>query len=552
MATAGRPLVLTTLAGNFALNRSLGVDQRRDPDGPRKAIGYRLFNLLVHLLTGALLFGVLRRAMREASLPDDWRAIADPLAATVCALWLLHPLQTEVINYIVQRSESLASFFYLAVLYSSQRAWDAAAPARLRWYALAVLCCALGMMSKEIVISAPLAVMLYDRAFRLPTWRSLLSPANGRGWLYIAMWAACLATFAGFELGARGDTAGVVRTSRGTTISTHSAGAIAHYLRLVVWPSPLTIDYGFTPIHGSRGIPGAILLAVLGAVTIAAWTRASRFGWLAFLGSVFFMLLAPSSSVVPIASEVAAERRVYLALAAVLVVMVVGAEWLRRRVARHISPRWLVGAAVVAASALAVTTAVRSRTYTSAEALWRSAVHAVPENPRALGNLGWALLRVPVPKLAEAESVFTKVMAMDSTCHFGCLQYASVLTHAGDFADAVLPLERAVAADPGNVLPERELALVFMKRRRVSARYSGFGAGGRAVPHARSPRGARRRVSARGPARRRHCHVPLRTRTLDGGSEAMQKYSVTLDQAARHPDALPALEQLAWKLSEDW
>src|ERR1035437_4533865 len=55
--TAGRPVVLTTLAANFALNEAFGVDQRRDPDGPHKAVGYRLFNLLVHLLTGALLFG---------------------------------------------------------------------------------------------------------------------------------------------------------------------------------------------------------------------------------------------------------------------------------------------------------------------------------------------------------------------------------------------------------------------------------------------------------------------------------------------------------------
>jgi hypothetical protein len=64
---AGRPLVTATIAANYAVNRMLGVDQRRDPDGPNKAIGYRLFNLFVHLLTGALLFGVLRRAMRDES-----------------------------------------------------------------------------------------------------------------------------------------------------------------------------------------------------------------------------------------------------------------------------------------------------------------------------------------------------------------------------------------------------------------------------------------------------------------------------------------------------
>jgi hypothetical protein len=166
---AGRPLVTATLAANLALNRALGVDQQRDPDGPNKAIGFRLFNLLVHLLTGALLFGVLRRAVRERTIPEEWRALADPIAGAVCAIWLLHPLQSEVINYVVQRSEALASFCYLATLYASQRAWQGTESSRLRWYALAVMACVLGMASKEIVISAPLAVMLYDRAFRLPT-----------------------------------------------------------------------------------------------------------------------------------------------------------------------------------------------------------------------------------------------------------------------------------------------------------------------------------------------------------------------------------------------
>jgi protein O-mannosyl-transferase len=549
--TAGRPLVRETLAANYALNRALGVDQRRDPDGPKKAIGYRLFNLLVHLLTGAMLFGVLRRAMRERTIPHDWRAAADPLAAVVCALWLLHPIQSEVINYIVQRSEALASFFYLATLYASQRAWESETSARVRWYAIAVLSCILGMASKEIVISAPLAVMLYDRAFRVPTWRALIRPENGRGWLYLSLWLAALGTFVVLEAGARGATAGFDVNMPWYAYLYTQCWAIAHYLRLVVWPSPLSIDYGFAAIHGARGVPGALLLVALAVGTLAAWMRVPRFGWLAFLGSWFFMLLAPSSSVVPIISEVAAERRIYLALVAVLVLAVVAAEWLRRRFATSVTPRWFAAAAASVAAALAITTAARSHTYSSAEALWRGAVREVPENPRALGNLGWALLRRSDPKLEESEPIFAKVMVLDSTCHFGCLQYASVLWHAGQLDAAVPFLKRAIATEPGNVLPERELALVFMKR----------GAYDQAIPILEP-------VAERFPTldhlvvlgvayllagqRDRAIATFSRTQQLDGGSPEMRQYSGTLDAAARHPDALPALEKLAWKLSSDW
>ena len=120
---------------------------------------------------------------------------------------------------------------------------------------LAVAACVLGMASKEIVISAPLAVMLYDRAFRLASWRALLRPGNGRGWLYLALWTACLATFAVLGAGSRGETAGFNATYPWYEYLYTQCWAIAHYLRLVVWPSPLAIDYGYQTIRGARGVP---------------------------------------------------------------------------------------------------------------------------------------------------------------------------------------------------------------------------------------------------------------------------------------------------------
>jgi tetratricopeptide (TPR) repeat protein len=551
--TAGRPLVMATLAANSALNSALGVDERPDPDGLHKALGFRLFNLLVHLLTGALLFGVLRRVIREQTIPEDWRVIADPIACTVCALWLLHPIQSEVINYIVQRSEALASFFYLATLYASLRAWEGTQWSRLGWYALAVAACVLGMASKEIVISAPLAVMLYDRAFRLASWRALLRPGNGRGWLYLALWTACLATFAVLGAGSRGETAGFNATYPWYEYLYTQCWAIAHYLRLVVWPSPLAIDYGYQTIRGARGVPGAVLLCAFGVATLVAWTKLPRFGWFAFLGSWFFLLLAPSSSVVPVASEVAAERRIYLALAAVLVLAVVTAEWLRRRFAPSVSPRRCAAGVAVIAAGLALATAARSRTYTDVEALWRSAVTATPENPRALGNLGWALFKSPMPKIAEAESVFARASVQDTTCHYGCLQYAVVLSHAGRVTEAVPLLERelVVARGQAYVLAERALALDLIR----------LGDYARAIPHLEI-------VADQFPTMDHLVVLGVaylsagrsdeaiatfrRIASLDGGSPEMQRLSERLVDGAHHPESLSEMKQFAGQLSREW
>jgi Flp pilus assembly protein TadD len=549
--TAGRPLVMTTLAANFEVNRALGVDQRRDPDGPKKAIGFRLFNVLVHLLAGALLFAVLRRAMRERVIPGEWRASADAVAGIVSALWLLHPIQSEVINYIVQRSESLASFCYLAVLYASQRAWDGTRSSRRRWYALAVIACVLGMLSKEIVISAPLAVMLYDRAFRVTSWRALRRPGDGRGWLYVSLWSACLATFAVFAAGARGGSAGFNAGMTWYGYLYTQCWAIAHYLRLTVWPSALSIDYGYRTLHGARGIPGLVLLCALGAATLAAWMRTERFGWFAFLGSMFFMLLAPSSSVVPVLLEVAAERRIYLALAVVLVLAVVGVEWIRRRVAARVPPRRLAAGAAGIAVAFAIATAARSRVYASPVALWRSAVEAVPENSRALGQLGWALFRLPTPELAPAESAFVKALALDSACPGKCLEYATLLSNEARFADAVPLLERHLAWDQGNVLAARLLALDLMKLgdyTRAIAQLEGV--------VQRAPRESHLvmlGVAYLSAGRREEAIATFRYMgTFDPGSAELQRLSKRLEDGASHPEALSNLQEFAFGLARGW
>ena len=134
--------------------------------GQRRRSATALLNIFFHLCTGALLFGIVRRAMRESPIPESWRAIADPLAGAVCAVWLLHPIQSEAINYVVQRTELLASLFYVATLYASLRAWEAhSASSRARWYAAGAFAAVLAMLSKETGITIPLIVILYDRVF---------------------------------------------------------------------------------------------------------------------------------------------------------------------------------------------------------------------------------------------------------------------------------------------------------------------------------------------------------------------------------------------------
>src|SRR5262245_14945325 len=157
--TAGRPIVNLSFAINYAV-------------GGLSVAGYHMTNIALHLLCGLVLFGVVRHTLGLSAIPASLRHRADDLAFAVALLWVVHPLNSEVVDYLTQRTESMMALFYLLTIYCAIRA--AAGPAASGrhlprssqlWSVAAVVCCALGMASKESMVTAPVVVLLYDRIF---------------------------------------------------------------------------------------------------------------------------------------------------------------------------------------------------------------------------------------------------------------------------------------------------------------------------------------------------------------------------------------------------
>jgi Tfp pilus assembly protein PilF len=473
---AGRPTANLTLAVNFAINEQLGIDQQPGSKDPNRTVGYHVFNLLIHLATGALIFGVIRRTIANGRFATSWQDAAGPIALVTSALWLVHPIQTEAVNYLVQRTEQLVSLCYVGTLYCSIRAWDAASGrARASWSVAAAVVCLLGMGSKEVMISAPAMIVLYDRAFRLETWRELRSPRlRWRFWLYGALFACAAALVAQVANAPRGKSVGFDIGVKWHEYLYSQGWAIPHYLRLVLWPDQLTIDYGRKPVEDVMAIPGLIALTAAGIGTLVAWRNPNRWGWIGFLGAWFFLLLAPSSSFVPIATEIAAERRVYLALAALLVLAVVGAESVRRRLVasdggrtralvRH--PEWIAGAVV---AVLGLATFARSRIYSDPEAIWRDAIAKRPENARAYNNLGVELVRQVPPRVSEGQEMFRKATALDSTYTDALynLGASAIALHRDDEAERLL--RRTIALDSTYASALANLGKMLFERGQVA------------------------------------------------------------------------------------
>jgi tetratricopeptide (TPR) repeat protein len=374
ITTSGRPVVNLSLAVNYALG-GLAVE------------GYHVANLVIHLLAALTLFGLVRRTLLAPAMSASFRQASTGLALTVALLWALHPLQTESVTYVVQRAEAMVGLFYLLTLYCLIRGLTAVR-GRRAWYAAAVGACVLGMGSKEVMVSAPLMAVLYDRTFVAGSFRASLR-LRWRLWLALAATWALLAIVHHLSQN-RGGSAGFGLGMTTWQYARTQFGCIIHYLRLVFWPSPLVLDYGYL-IAQKPGeiVPYAAGVLVLLAATTVGLVLRPRWG---FLGAWFFAILAPSSSLVPLPGQTQAEHRMYLPLAAVVVLVVVSVHRMAGRMAGPTAGRFGQGVAallaIAAAAALGWATHSRNQDYQSELVLWNIAIESQPRNDRAYLSRG--------------------------------------------------------------------------------------------------------------------------------------------------------------------
>jgi tetratricopeptide (TPR) repeat protein len=369
---SGRPVLWATFAGDFAV-------------GGLRVEVYHLTNLAIHLCCGGLLFGIVRRNLLEAQMRRGrFTRSAAWLAGAVTAVWLVHPLGTEAVTYTVQRAESLTALFYLLVIYALIRDFKF----------VAALACALGMGTKEMMATAPLAALLYDRTFMAGSFREAL---RLRGGLYLALAATwiipAIVTIGGFRSASVGNISPLdyLRTQ---------LGVIAYYLWLMIWPKNLVLDYYDWPLaHSWSAIgDGGLAVIILAVFSLIAFWRTPPLG---FLGCFFFLVLAPSSSIVPIFTEIAAEHRMYLPMIAPIALIVIGGWTLLSRTDLGVCAAGILLTAALAA--LAARTFLRNREYQDARAIWQDNVALRPHNPRAHFNLGYTELGDGDPASAAGE-----------------------------------------------------------------------------------------------------------------------------------------------------
>jgi len=455
--TTGRPVVNLSFALNFAVSGE-------------NAGSYHALNLALHAAAALALLGIVRRTLRLPALSARWGASAPSVAFFTALLWALHPLQTESVSCIAQRTESLCGLFFLLTLYGFIRATGPTPHAR-RWFAVSFFACLLGMATKEVMVTAPLIVLLYDRTFLATTFAAGWRARRG----YYAALAGTWFLLAGLVLlggGARGTAAGFGLGVSGWNYLLKQSEAVVLYLKLSLWPYPLVLDYGTAVARSVADVwwQGPVVLGLL-ALTVWALVRKPLLG---FAGAWFFVILAPSSSFVPLIAQTMAEHRLYLPLASLLVLAVLAAH-------RLLGARATALLAAVAVGGVALT-AIRNHAYRDELTIWTDNITHHPSGAR--GHQILATVLQQRGRADEADAHFARAVALDPnyvSAHYG---WGVALLDRGRIAEAIAQFETAVRLAPSHADAHLNLGNALLRAERPATAVAHYEAALRLKPAA--------------------------------------------------------------------
>ncbi len=437
-----RPTIYLTLWLNYQI-------------GGLNVLGYHVLNFAVHCVAGLTLFSLVRGTLRLPPLDNRWGRWADPMAFVAALLWLVHPLHTQAVTYIIQRCESMMGMFYLLCLYSVLRASQSARP--WKWYVAGVAACWLGMGCKEVMATAPLVILLYDRIYLSSSWAMVfrrrwgfyLALVLAVAWLVVVVIRNAAVPSTGYTAN---DTPGPL------AYLLSQPAIILHYLWLAVLPGNLCLDYRWPVAQhwGEIAVFGPAVLALF-ADSVLALVRWPRIGFLAFS---FFVILAPTSSLNPIA-DLAVDHRMYLPLALLIVLGLLGFCAAVRPIVRPRRRRIPVYAVAVAVllSLYAMRTFSRNLLFTKPDAVWRNVLRHAPDNARAYNNLGGCLYLAGDYDGALAS--FRRAIELQPKAPEAYDNTVRVLQRKGDLSRAAAILRQGIAVAPRSEMLHGDLGVVL-------------------------------------------------------------------------------------------
>ena len=435
--------------------------------------GHHLTNVLLHALAAALLFLALRR-MTGALWPS----------AVVAALFAIHPMRVESVAWVTERKDVLSGVFFMLVLWAYARYANLSkvqSPKSKVFYVLALLCFGLGLMSKAMLVTVPMLLLVLDW---WPLNRFERPNASGEGgwWGRLpAFWRLVvekvpllmLSVAAGvIELLALAPAkAGAAHVKFPMSLRLENAlNSTIIYVWKMIFPTRLAVFYP----HATHDLPaGQVLmlgttLAVISMVAFTCWRRYPYVtaGWLWYL-----IMVGPVLGVVRLGAEAWADRYTYLPHIGLyfaltwLVLEVVPANWRLRRV-------WLASGAVAVIAVLAVLAFVQTGYWRDSETLWKRALAVTSDNYLAEYNYGMILIQQG--QVDAGKGHLQRAVAIQPAYSDAHNNLGSVYLQQGRLDDAIAEYEAAEKLDPTDSMIQYNLGVACFQTGRTNEAVAHF------------------------------------------------------------------------------
>jgi tetratricopeptide (TPR) repeat protein len=433
--------------------------------------GYHVFNFLIHLACGILLWWLTILTLNTPVLRKEKIAgHAGLLAFFAAAIFLLHPIQTQPVNYIIQRATMLAALFYLASLSLYVKAritTEEAGPRAARpYYIWSILAGLMSMFSKETAISLPLVVCLYESCF--------FKAGKGIDRKYIIPYfivalimplTMALSRSVDF-LGMRRVAEGVPGISAGNYFLTQLRVMVT-YLRLVALPVNQNLDYYYPASKSFFEMPVILSLLILVFVLLTGIKLSRKYKLVSFGIFWFLITLLPESSVIPIA-DVIFEHRLYLPMAGFSIFLISGLYFLLKEKG--------LKSTIAILSVLAIFCSIasyqRNKIWKDEFTLWNDAALKAPLKARPYVNRGQAYQKDGKLDLALAD--YNKAIALKSTYAEAFNNRGLAYQDSGNFDLALADYNKAIAINPKYAEAYCNRGIAYAKKNNLDLAFADF------------------------------------------------------------------------------
>ena len=431
---------------------------------------YRVGNVTAHTITGILVFFVIMLALKNIKKDNFFKRNTFALAFLTALLFLLHPVQTQTVSYVIQgQLEGLAGLsVMLMVLIFLLLAQAQKRLVKILLTSLLFLVAVLACGTKEIVIISPVLLWLIDwffvacgsvQSFKKRLWLHAGVSAIIFGIYLYFLKPAYFASVFGFTMTLRSNVGNLLTEYHNETITSGSYcisqfKVIVHYLWIFIWPFNISIDYDWILVKSffsSACIFPLLLLITIGYLLLARLKKNST-DLICWGALWFFVSILPRSSIIP-STELVADYKTYFASVGILFLFAAGIIKLIFMVSERFAHRPLhlhaaqtIACLLLVALPIGFATWERNKVWRSPQEFWGNVIYNAPKKARAYNNYGVALS--DLTRYREAVEYFKKAIALDSKYPDPCNNLAVAYSGLGELDLAIEAIKKGIVLQP--------------------------------------------------------------------------------------------------------